>query len=181
MAAPKSTADRRLERTAYHEAGHAVASYFLHVKIKAVTIIPSEETLGQLTHPPLHFGRQGVFDDSVRGINRAERHVIVLLAGPLAERKFAPHSRWRLHAGSDFDSMGELFGRIQGEDDEAATLYGRLLWRRAQRLVELRWKDIGAVAQALLEHKRLDAAGVDTAICRAHGLKPLTLAARGRG
>jgi hypothetical protein len=173
MATKKSIRSGPLRVTAIHEAGHAVASFYLHVKIKAVTIIPAKDSLGKLTHPPIRFARDGEFDDSVRGIDRAERHVMVYWAGPLAQRRFAPRSRWRIAASSDFAGMSELFSRIQGADDRAAILYGKLLHRRAQLLVDLRWKDIEAVADALLEHKTLDAEGVRAAIDRTHGFKPL--------
>jgi ATP-dependent Zn protease len=184
MATKKSTRPDPLRGTAIHEAGHAVASFYLHVKIKQVTIIPAERSLGHMRHAPIRFARQGEpyeFDDSEKGIARTERRIILLWAGPLAERRFAPRSRWRVGAGSDFDVMVELFGQIQGEDDEAAKLYGRLLRRRAEILVELRWKDIVAVADALLEHKTLDAEGVRAAIHRAHGVEPLSFERGVRG
>jgi hypothetical protein len=185
MAAKKSTRADPLRGTAIHEAGHAVASFHLHVKIKAVTIIPAGDALGHMRHAPIAFTRDGItFDDSEKGVARTERRIILLWAGPLAERKFAPRSRWRVGAAGDFATMDELFFRIQGADNEAARLYGKLLQRRAQLLVEHRWQDIVAVADALLEHKALDAHGVSDAILRAHGIKPLVLgnvAARGKG
>jgi len=170
----KSTAAERLRHTAYHEAGHAVASYFLQVPIRDVTIIPDKDSLGVLTHPPIRFVRHpGVFDDSRRGIDRPERHIIVCFAGPLAQRRFAPGSRWRVGAYHDFNAAGELMVRIQDPDPEGARLYGRLLHGRAQVLVKNHWKDIVAVAEALLKHKRLDADGVNAVIERVHGVKPL--------
>jgi len=183
MAAKKSTRPDPLRVTAIHEAGHAVASYFLHVKIKAVTIIPAEDALGEVTHPPIRFASSpGVFDDSVRGIDRAERHIIVLWAGQLAQRKHAPRSRWRVSGSADREAAMKLFWHITSADEKARNLQSALLWRRAELLVEQHWKSILAVADALLEHKTLDADGVRAAVDRAHGLKPLALgrvAARG--
>jgi hypothetical protein len=38
---------------AYHEAGHAVASWHLHLKINGATIIPEGDSLGHVSHPPI--------------------------------------------------------------------------------------------------------------------------------
>jgi hypothetical protein len=66
---------------------------------------------------------------------------------------------------------------MQGPDDKAASLYGRLLQRRAEVLVDNCWKDILAVADLLIEHKTLDADAVYAATHRAHGLRPFVLEA----
>jgi ATP-dependent Zn protease len=44
---------REVVATAYHEAGHAVASWLLGRAVKAVSILPEGETLGRVTHYPL--------------------------------------------------------------------------------------------------------------------------------
>jgi hypothetical protein len=173
MAAKKSTRRVPLRVVAIHEAGHAVASYYLHVTIKAVTIIPAEDSLGKLTHHRVSFGRHGLFDDSVRGIDRAERHIMVCWAGQIAQRKCVPRSRWRVDGCADNEIAMELFTHIMSPDQKARDLQVALLWRQTEVLVEHHWKEIVAVADALLEHKALDAEGVDAAICRALGLEPL--------
>lgn len=112
-----------------------------------------------------------MFDDSLRGIDRAEKRIIILYAGPLAVRKLAPRSRWRRGGSSDFEVVRMFMLHLQGEDDKYNILYAKLVWRRAELLVEHRWKDICAVADGLLEHRTLDQAGVYAVILRAHRRK----------
>src|SRR5687768_10085396 len=74
--------------TAYHEAGHAIAAWHLDLKFKHVTIIPEEESLGHLLHskPPKWFRPD--IEDTDRIRMRGERHIIVSLAGQIAEAKY---------------------------------------------------------------------------------------------
>jgi hypothetical protein len=172
MARAKSTEAERLKRTAFHEAGHAVAAFYLLVRIKHVTIIPTADTLGHMKGTRVQFTRQGVFDDSLRGTDRAGRHIMVCWAGQLAQRKLAPHSRWRLDGAGDTDLAMELFSHIDSHDEKARNLQVALLWRRTQLLVELRWKEIQAVAAALLRRKTLKADDIREVVKEALGLKP---------
>ena len=166
--APKRTAEaERLEGTAIHEAGHAVAAYYLRVRIKYVTIVPNGDA-------HVEFGRHGVFDHSLRGTDRAERHIMVRFAGQIAERRRAPHSKWRRGGWIDRAAALELFSRIDHPDLKVRDLHLKLLWRKTECLVELRWQDIQVVADALLKHKRLDATQVAAVIDKAQGQKPIT-------
>jgi hypothetical protein len=80
-AIPKSGKSDALRGTAIHEAGHAVASFHLAVKIKSVTVVPDESSLGRVRHHSIRFALHGMFDDSVRGIDRAERQILMLWGG----------------------------------------------------------------------------------------------------
>jgi len=68
-----------------------------------------------------------------------------------------------------------LMSHLQGDDHKLNTLYAKLLWRRAELLVNLRRRDINAVAADLLRHRRLDARGIRAAIDRAYGFKPVAI------
>src|ERR1019366_5017556 len=130
-----------------------------------------------LVHQPIRWTRQGVFDDSPHGIARAERHIVVCFAGPLASRKFQPRSRWRRTGTQDFETALELFYRIVvGPDQEYMERYHGLLWRRAELLIDYHWEEIQAVAADLLKHGTLDEAAVRAAIYRTHGITPEYLA-----
>ncbi len=85
---------RRDRNTAIHETGHAVASYFLHHRIRRVTIIPKGDSIGFISHERLKYAQDGIFDDSPRGVDRAEKYIVICFAGPFASRKFAPRSTW---------------------------------------------------------------------------------------
>jgi hypothetical protein len=165
---------RQLIDTAHHEAGHAVAAYYQHVNIRYVTINPEKDSLGHVRNTRVQFGRDGVFDDSLRGIDRAERRIVVLYAGPIASRKLSPRSRWRVGGSSDFDIARDLFTHIDSPDQKYRNLYAALLWRRAELIVETRWKDIRAVAAALLKQRMLDRKAVSNVIDSANGLKPMS-------
>jgi hypothetical protein len=167
MAPKKSTRTERLKGTAIHEAGHAVAAYDLRVRIKYVTIAPDGDA-------HVEFGRHGMFDASLRGTDRAERHIMVRFAGQIAERKHAPRSKWRRGGWVDRAAALELLSCIDHPDQKVRDLHMKLLWRKAECLVEFRWKEIQAVADALLKHKRLDATHVAAVIDKVHGLKPIT-------
>jgi hypothetical protein len=51
----------------------------------------------------------------------------------------------------------ELFWHICDKDEKAAKLYLALLWRRAESLIETKWKDVLAVAGALVDRRMLKA------------------------
>ena len=76
------------------------------------------------------------------------------LAGDIAEHKF--HSRRRYGGGKDLQEAAELLSYISGST-EITSARLKVAALRAQNLVELRWKEIGAVAAALLEHRTLTA------------------------
>lgn len=74
----------RLEATAYHEAGHAVATYLRNRRFTSVSIVAERETLGQCV-----FGNKpGVIaldaESYRRTRDRIETLIIVALAGVLA-------------------------------------------------------------------------------------------------
>jgi hypothetical protein len=168
MATRRSRQGSNPERNiAIHEAGHAVAAFFQHQRIVRATIIPTTEWLGHVLHSPLKFADRGMFDESLRGIDRAEKRIVVLFAGPIAARKFEQRSHWRMVGRSDFDSAAKMFSYLESDDDEYNRLYGKLLWRRAELLVQLRWPEINAVADELVRHRTLDLDGVRAAIERA--------------
>ncbi len=166
------TTRQRDRNIAIHEAGHAVAAFFQHRRILRATIVPDTDTLGHVLHPRLRFGDRWSFDDSPRGIDRAEKYIVGSYAGPLASRKWAPRSRWRQMGASDFDSASEMLSRLAPHGDhEYNRLYHKLLWRRAELLVDLRWREIEAVADELMQKRTLDQEGVRAAIFKALGIE----------
>jgi hypothetical protein len=74
----------------------------------------------------------------------------------------------------DYYKAVDLADRLGG-DLEATDLYFRFCKRRAQLLIERRWRDVKAVAEALLEHKTLTHQQVINTIWAEYGLAPLEL------
>ncbi len=50
-----------------------------------------------------------------------------------------------------------MFWHVCDRDEKAAKLYLALLWRRAEWLIESKWKDVLAVTAALMERGTLKA------------------------
>ena len=167
----KST--KRLSCTAHHEAGHAVAASMLALRVQRASIEPAEDYLGIVSHPrwpkhltdALQFGRP-----TLSQIARLEAHVIVLLAGGIAERQYRGRSN-RVGAADDLHKAVDIVMALSGNAKESSA-YLTLLHCRAESLVQVHWGAIEAVAQALLSTKTLTGAEVERLIRVAKGLPP---------
>lgn len=77
----------RIEKTAYHEAGHAIACHFLRIGYRYVTIEPKEDAWGRVVHRPFPKSFQpdiiDVGDNKLR--LRIERLIMVSFAGQATE------------------------------------------------------------------------------------------------
>jgi hypothetical protein len=93
---------------------------------------------------------------SGRGARRIEHEILVNLAGPYSQRRFAPRSRWRsrshtgFNSGYDFDNVTTLIynWHDRGKVAEKCWVY---MEARAEDLVDDYWRYIESVAKALLE------------------------------
>ena len=148
---------RRLDIAAYHEAGHAVVARMLGVRVKSVTI-----------QPTLNYSGRVLFDGL--GRRTTEKKILITLAGPHAQRRFAPNSAWRsgnkahLNSGYDFDNVALLIHDEHG-NGKVADLYWRYVMAKAEQLVEGWWPHIEAVASALLKRETLTGAEMWQAMC----------------
>ena len=145
----------KIEKVAYHEAGHAMASWVLKIQFSEVSIISDDESEGRVTNRlPDSF-----FDDS--NVNRQrrlfEKHILILLAGGLAEEKLTRQEDIDGNA-SDYKSAAELALRTTGSEAEANAFLLRLT-ERARNMVDLPtyWAAIEALAAVLLHSKKLSA------------------------
>jgi len=141
------------ERSVYHEAGHAVAAFILHLSMgrKGVTILPSHETLGS-AHILTQFRENPECPQSGRTHLRMERLAIFYLSGDEAERKFSSSRRFGGH--DDLHNASDVLGSIS-TSDEVCKARLRLARLEACDLVNCHWELIEAVATALLERKTL--------------------------
>jgi len=152
-----------LEDTAHHEAGHAVAAWWLGqlTKRDLVTVIPDPRTgsLGHLHNPPRFLSKMegcsrnsGYYD---RIVLQAEKFVVVCLAGNAASCRHLRMKTRRYRAGgrSDREQAVEVLGRLAG--GEELTAYFHLLQLRAENLVARFWPEVKAVAKRLLSEKTL--------------------------
>lgn len=127
-------ANKRLLATAYHEAGHAIASFWLRVPIKRISIEPDpgKGSIGHVAHFGWNLGtsfaeiESGEIPPRVR--DKIENQVIVFLAGGFAAKRFT--GCWN-NAGisSDRQSAIELAQRVAGWGKTFAP-YWKWLWLR---------------------------------------------------
>ena len=113
---------KRLKATAYHEAGHAIARWQFRFMVYRATIITTGDEAGSVTGENPLRGINLENDGSDRARIRAEKAILISLAGPAAQRRYKPRS-WRHHHGrADFECAAEIAIRICG-DAETTNAY----------------------------------------------------------
>ena len=151
-----SRRQRRLRAAAFHEAGHAVAAYHLHVRLRRISIGTDEGgTLGwlDLWLPHVTSGEA----ENIRLARAVERDIIVLLAGAQAERIGVGRPSCPA-GGVDFYEAMRRAGSICRTSEEMSACL-RWLQLRTHALVESpTWRQpIEILATRLLEHRQLGA------------------------
>lgn len=165
--AKRTTRDRindvRLLAIAYHEAGHAVIAHAFGTRPKLATIIPHKDSLGRVEHRSPLRGIRLDLDGSDRARLRAERAIMICLAGPIAHRRHNPKAWRRTDGAGDEQLAGDLAIRVCGSDEQATAF---LLWLgvTARDMVEAHWSEIERMAAALIERKTLRGPNIITAI-----------------
>jgi hypothetical protein len=139
----------RLKRTAYHEAGHAVAAYLLNRDFKSVTIIREGDTLGQCSLTKLDDFHPDINSDHGT-LAHLEEYMIMLHAG-LASEYLATGRYNRAGAYSDLTIAAHLAANACGTDEEVQ-LYRELMMVRAKNLLRLahNWSAVQTLAEELL-------------------------------
>jgi hypothetical protein len=145
---------KRIESTAYHEAGHAVKAIEYRRRFKYVTVIPGDGTLGHLK-PGKWSCRPDIDSTSPGSRLKIEREIIIDLGGLAAEYHYRGKHSWS-GAQGDIDRATNrafyLFSNVK--------VVGRYLDYMIERVKsEIRqwptWPAVEAVAKALLTDKTL--------------------------
>lgn len=144
----------KLERTAYHEAGHAVAAFCQNKKLHKVSI-KADQDKGLLGYSrnTLGIGEAITYSDEDRYLLRVTQEITIMFAGVLAERE---HTQGRHNwegAASDMHAANDLALRIVS--DEECYPYMRWVRVRTRRLIMRRWPAIEALAQELLVREQM--------------------------
>jgi ATP-dependent Zn protease len=156
------------QATAYHEAGHAVAHYLLRRagRLREVTIVPDAQrgTPGRAPRwtDPYDLD-DGPWSDLVKV--RLQHEAMVLLAGGIAERRFAGRTD-QADTQSDYEKAAELALAISGSE-HAADAFLDWLGTVTEDLVADRWPAVEAIAAALLQQRTLSAHDVDQLVTEA--------------
>jgi hypothetical protein len=146
---------KNVGETAIHEAGHAAAAWRLGHSVRWASIVATEDYLGAIQTFEKRISRRIEYDDSPKVVASIETHIQICHAGPLAQRKRFPRSRWRMSGSKDFEIVAKLFSHIAGFDNKSQYLYSSLLRRRAELLVDYLEPEIEQLAAALLAARTL--------------------------
>jgi hypothetical protein len=161
---------RRAKRTvAIHEAGHAVAAILHDIAFKHVTIVPADVVINsrpgvarcrpynghvKLKPVPARFSAEET-KDSPASLDFWHRRLIVILAGPAANKKLHPRAHWLGYAMADISDANHVIRDIQQCDGPVANAHYKYIEALATACIENNWKEIEAVAAALIEHDTL--------------------------
>ena len=180
------TADAKRLGTAYHESGHAVAAWSLGCDLHWASIVPDGRSKGRLAYdnpccriepnewPPAGFAADPG-DQNAAMMKLIMDYIMILLAGPLAQRRHNPRSHWRVSAGAnnwtrsetkelaqmiskDSDIEQVLFFITYIYGDKPSRVYQKYfaqMQMQTEALVERRWHEIDRLAHALVERKTL--------------------------
>ncbi len=175
--------DRRI--TAYHEAGHAIATYFLPTQdpVHAITIVQRGRALGMTIHLPEQ-------DRSHYSRNQMREELVVLLGGRVAEalefndittgassdlKRAASIARSMIARFGMSDSIGAVsfenddeifvgrdYERTKSYSEETAAQIDREMkvvigdaYRRCEEILKAHYDKLHEVAQFLLEHENM--------------------------
>jgi len=132
----KVTEEIEFESTAYHEAGHAVASYVMRTGILGVSIVPDNEVLGSCRFSSKYSLRELEYGKSnTRTRLRVEGFVIVSLAGGQAEMLYYTAAKAMRRVPDDLDPTGKVIPTAESDDRNAynkiSFLVGDLLEQEA--------------------------------------------------
>src|SRR5207247_1816347 len=129
------------ERTAYHEAGHAVVGLLVGLELGMVTIVPTDDALGVTRFSDRRLDEPGLEGDQEQEF--VEQHVMTELAGVEAEKRLTGQDQADPVGPG---SVGELaLGASARPDDYLAAMRSR-----TADLLNEWWPAVVAVAAALL-------------------------------
>jgi len=147
---------RKLEKTAYHEAGHAVIAWLLHRPFVHVSIIPDDVNLGHLRKTPKPASLHPEYERNARTEGWLRGEIMVDLAGPLAEKLTTGRGNWRIGADGDFHHAFDMACYLTCGEAET-TAFVRWLWERTKLLLEMNWPIMEALAKELLQRRVIGA------------------------
>jgi hypothetical protein len=156
-----------LKTVAYHEAGHAVISIFLRLRVRYATLKPDEDSKGHVRYGyrPIDPNACDIFSRNAIWL----RSAIVSYAGPIAQRRYSPSSVRSFQGSGDFSQIADAgLAMAQGGTKEANALF-RWLRLHTEGLVDVAWPQIKSVAEELLRKGRLS----EKEICDAMRAAPL--------
>jgi hypothetical protein len=147
--------EERLRLTAYHEAGHAVASWVVGLEMEGASIEKQGSSLGRVTYTDME--AMGVYDEILY------RHLVSSYAGVRAVELCTgrpadpddPNMDPR-YKGSDWDGVMDLTLALGGPEESGQAAVQERAEEEAQRILRENWRGVEAVADALLRDRSLN-------------------------
>lgn len=152
--------------SAYHEAGHAVMCHLMHLRIKSISIDGDELYGGETTHENPFRGMESPLAGRASVRARVQKSIMLCLAGPLAQEKYAPRDSGRDYGGAmDVDMAFTLAMKFfRSRKTAAAYMNFAREWVR-QTLNDPRISAaVERLARALTERRRLSGREADAII-----------------
>ncbi len=139
----------------YHsEAGHAVVAWlYADCPIDSVTILPGQASIAALARQHLLDGidfEMADSDEIRRNWGRIQDAIFVSWAGPAAQRRYDPHSKWR--RSKEFKKASHLVYRLHQHGHSAVkktAAYWRYVNVQVDDLLDQFWPFIEALARRL--------------------------------
>lgn len=149
--------------TAYHEAGHVTACFYLNIPIKKeVSIISNEDSFGRM-FPSIKVSlfKKLEYDIVTPGMERYFKNIMIMsFAGPAAEAKKRGQQDWSdCGYEKDFSQVAEIVVSFFGHED-VWNAYVTYIAEEAKALVnsDLVWPFIEKLANSLIDKKVITAA-----------------------
>jgi hypothetical protein len=145
---------------AYHEAGHAVVKACLGLGYSGLSIVPDNDSWGRVeSSKPEKPSTCAAIDRGDRwhpSRLRAEKLVMVLQAGDVAQWRYDPTSVRLSYSRSDYEKCNALLLNYDPDKKNPdADLHYYLLQEWTESLIEQHWHLVEAVAKDLLDRDKL--------------------------
>ena len=147
--------------SAYHEAGHVVVARLIGRRIQQVTIEPDREYPAKTelddTREPPH--------GTAEWVQWNEDELMLKCAGAVAEGKFLGpgHSAKAMLLANPDDDPYSIAG-LRYPNEPARSDYLDRILERTRKCIEDNWEDVQAIAAALMQRGRLDAAAINSVL-----------------
>jgi len=163
----------QIQAAAYHEAGHAVMCYLMHLRITSVSIGNDGLHNGEMTHENPFRGVDRARDDSFGARLRIEKIIMLCLAGPLAQQKSAPGALSRDYGGAmDEDTASSLAMQFfHSRKTARAYVYFARAWVRQKLDEPAIWAAVERLASVLMKQRKISGRQAE-AIIRSRYLRP---------
>ena len=141
----------------------------VRLAINSISVVPDGLFSGAISHRNPFEAAEFEPGDSDRARLKIEKVIMVCMAGPVAERKYAPKESLRGHGGAvDFDMAADLALRLF-RSKTTADAYLRFVetWVRQKLDDPSRWRAVECLAEALMRQGRLSGREAESIIAGA--------------